>query len=177
MNDSLTADKAEWVMTVLRDLEGPLLRYAARITGSVEQARDVVQETFLRLCGEEAASLNGRLPQWLYTVCRNQALDVKRKSRRMTTTIDEKNKIGAGERILLGEDPAAIVEGRESASGVLRLLYELPENQQEVVHLRFQGQLSYKQIAEVTGLSVTNVGYLIHTAIAALRTGMTNAEL
>jgi RNA polymerase sigma-70 factor (ECF subfamily) len=49
------------------------------------------------------------------------------------------------------------------------LLGRLPENQGEVLRLRFQHQLTYKQIADVTGLSVSNVGFLIHTGLKSLR--------
>ena len=45
----------------------------------------------------------------------------------------------------------------------------MPANQQEVVHLKFQSGLSYREISDVTGLSVSNVGFLLHTALARLR--------
>jgi RNA polymerase sigma-70 factor (ECF subfamily) len=45
----------------------------------------------------------------------------------------------------------------------------LPENQREVVRLKFQNGMSYKEIATVTELTVSNVGFLIHTALATLR--------
>jgi DNA-directed RNA polymerase specialized sigma24 family protein len=45
----------------------------------------------------------------------------------------------------------------------------LPKNQREVLRLKFQCDLSYKEISAVTQLSVTNVGFLIHTAIKTLR--------
>ena len=45
----------------------------------------------------------------------------------------------------------------------------LPANQQEVIRLKFQHGLSYKQIAEVTQLSVSNVGFLIHAGLKTLR--------
>ena len=65
--------------------------------------------------------------------------------------------------------PPVAAADRETGGTVLRLLAGLPPNQQEVVRLRFQSGLSYKEIAEVTRLSVTNVGFLIHTAIKTLR--------
>ena len=49
------------------------------------------------------------------------------------------------------------------------MLARLPENQQEVIRLKFQQGLSYKEISSVTGLSVTNVGFLIHTGLKRLR--------
>ena len=45
----------------------------------------------------------------------------------------------------------------------------LPANQQEVVRLKFQNGFSYKEISRITTLSVGNVGFLIHTAVARLR--------
>ena len=74
----------QWVSMALDRFEGRLLRYAQRITGDPHRAADVVQETFLKLCHEDQASLDGHLAQWLYTVCRNKALDVRRKESRMT---------------------------------------------------------------------------------------------
>jgi RNA polymerase sigma-70 factor (ECF subfamily) len=56
---------------------------------------------------------------------------------------------------------------------VLRLIGRLPHNQQEVVRLKFQNGFSYQEISRITDLSVTNVGFILHTAIKALRQQMT----
>jgi RNA polymerase sigma-70 factor (ECF subfamily) len=48
-------------------------------------------------------------------------------------------------------------------------LATLSENQQEVVRLKFQSGLSYREISEITDLSVTNVGFLLHTALKKIR--------
>ncbi|MBT4814249.1 MAG: sigma-70 family RNA polymerase sigma factor [Lentisphaerae bacterium] len=66
-------------------------------------------------------------------------------------------------------DPAATAERSDDIRGLPKLLAVLPERQQEVVRLKFQNEFSYKQISEIMGLSVSNVGYLIHTAIHTLR--------
>jgi RNA polymerase sigma-70 factor (ECF subfamily) len=65
--------------------------------------------------------------------------------------------------------PAESIESSEANAGVLRQLAALPTNQQEVVRLKFQEAMSYRQIAAITGLSESNVGYLLHTAIKSLR--------
>ena len=65
--------------------------------------------------------------------------------------------------------PAAILERRESAASIFRLLDELTPNQREVIRLKFQNDLSYREIADVTQLSVTNVGFLLHTGLKKLR--------
>ena len=61
------------------------------------------------------------------------------------------------------------MQERESVSQAMQALATLITDQQEVVRLKFQNGFSYRQIAEITGLSVGNVGFLIHTAIKNVR--------
>jgi len=154
------AANVEWVRSVLDQYEGALIRYAQRITRDAERARDVVQETFLRLCKQDRADLDGHLAEWLFTVCRNKALDVQRKECRMATVADTEMEFGQSESCC--STPSQIAEQRDSAEHVIGLLGELPGNQQEVIRLKFQNGLSYRAISEITGLSTSNVGYLIH---------------
>ncbi|HTL72027.1 MAG TPA: sigma-70 family RNA polymerase sigma factor [bacterium] len=169
---AMTENKSDWIKAALREHEGPLMRYATQITGDVDRARDVVQDTFLRLCAEEPARLDGHLAQWLFTVCRNRALDIQRKEQRMKPLDD----IELAAQPSRETSPAAQAEHNESAGRVQRFMKHLPPNQQEVVRLKFQNGLSYKEIAGVTKLSVTNVGFLIHTALKTLRQQMTETE-
>ncbi len=165
MNDSDHDNLSRWLRAAVARYEGPLVRYATRITGDLERARDVVQDTFLRLCEQDRAELDGRLAPWLYTVCRRRALDVRRKEHRMHATESTRlaecsdNGVGSAEK----------TETRELHQAALDLLAELPENQQEVVRLKFQSGLSYREIGDVTGLSVSNVGYLLHVALKTVR--------
>jgi len=71
-------DRRQWVLAALDQYEGRLLHYAQRLLGNLDEARDVVQFAFLRLCDESPDEMEGRLAQWLYTVCRNRCLDVLR---------------------------------------------------------------------------------------------------
>ena len=75
-------------------------------------------------------------------------------------------------RAALASAPSEAGDERENAGAMMDHLSNLPANQQEVVRLKFSGGLSYREISEVTGLSVTNVGFLLHTAIKALREKM-----
>lgn len=157
--------KADWVRKALAEHESSLLRYAASITGDTDQARDIVQETFIRLCDEEPEQLSGRLAEWLFTVCRNRALDTQRKEKRMTPITE----LDMATRESTEPSPALAAEQKESAARILNLVEALPQNQREVIRLKFQGGLSYQEISRVTSLSVTNVGFLIHTGIKTLR--------
>jgi RNA polymerase sigma-70 factor (ECF subfamily) len=160
---------------LITQFEGPLLRYAASVTGDLERARDVVQETFFALHREMTdgarGPVNGQIAAWLFTVCRHRALDVLRKEQRMTTLASETT-----EAAVAPEPSATELEQRELAGQLRQSLAQLPERQQELVRLKFQNNLSYREIAEVTGLSVSNVGFLLHTAIKRLRAGLVERE-
>ena len=157
--------QAMWVRSVLDQYERPLLRYAAGIVGDVDHARDVVQDTFLKLWQKPPDRSGNHVAQWLYTVCRNRALDVRKKERRMKPLTDHTDQ---GRPAGDPSPPQALIDS-ETAGQVTAALAVLPENQQEVLRLKFQNGFSYKQIAGITGLSVSNVGYLIHVGIQALR--------
>jgi len=158
-------DKAEWVRAALDKHAGPLTRYAARITGDLDRARDVVQDTFLRLCGEERSRVDNHLAEWLFTVCRHRALDVVRKEHRVQPL--DQTEVNAYPSREPG--PATEAERRDACGHILRVLDMLPANQQEVIRLKFQDGLSYREISRITRLSVSNVGFLIHTGIKTLR--------
>jgi RNA polymerase sigma factor (sigma-70 family) len=77
---------------------------------------------------------------------------------------------GEVERVTTAEPrPGRALEEAETQAAVLRLIDRLPANQQEVVRLKFQNGFSYKEISRITSLSVGNVGFIIHTAVAKLR--------
>lgn len=65
--------------------------------------------------------------------------------------------------------PEERAEQVEQLECVRSQIDQLPEQQQEILRLRLHDNLSYKQIAAVTGLTATNVGYHLHQAIATLR--------
>ncbi len=149
----------------LEQFEAPLVRYALSLTGDLETARDVVQDTFLRLCEQPPEAVEGHLAQWLFTVCRNRARDVQRKNSRMTPLTD----LDLDHRPAPEPSPAEVAIARDTTGHVEQLLAGLPSNQREVVRLKFQQHLSYQEIAAVTSLSVGNVGFLLHTALKTLR--------
>lgn len=66
-------------------------------------------------------------------------------------------------------EPSTVLEQKEELGRVLQILETLPPNQQEVIRLKFQNGLSYREISEVTHLSVSNVGFLLHTGLKTVR--------
>lgn len=144
----------------------PLLRYATRLLHDPERARDVVQDTFAKLLVEPRPAIDGHAVEWLFTVCRHRAFDLLRKENRLRPFPDGET----ANLVSTDPPPGQSLEQEETQTSLLALIARLPPNQQEVVRLRFQHGFSYKEIAGITGLSVSNVGFLIHTAVARLRT-------
>src|SRR3954452_17725011 len=165
MPGKLTTEDGPWVRGAVVRFEGPLTLYAARLLGDAETARDVVQETVLRLCLQDRAAIESRLAEWLFTVCRNRALDILRKENRMTQISDEQ----AHGCLSSDPSPPDLAEHRESATRVLDLLEGLPASQREAIRLKFQNGFSYREISRISGHSVTNVGYLIHIGLKTIR--------
>jgi len=147
----------------LQRYERPLVSYARTITGDLESARDAVQETFLRLSRQDIAALEPRLAPWLFFVCRNCALDHKRKVVRFADGMVEDNVPDSR------PSPADEVRSSEDAAQLRTLLSRLPAHQQELVKLKFEAGLSYKEIGETMRMSVSNVGVQLHNAIQTLR--------
>lgn len=154
-----------WIRAALERFEGPLVLHARRLTGDLERARDAVQETFLRLCAERREEVEPHLAAWLFKVCRNVALDQRRKERVVQPLEDGQDAVGTSP----DPGPASAAVTAEQRSRVRALVEALPEKQREVLLLKFQGGLSYKEIQRVTGHSIGNVGYLVHVGLRALR--------
>ena len=157
-------DQAQWIEAIVARYERPLCQYAFRLTGNFENARDAVQDVFLKLWNEDDLA-DDRLAPWLFRVCRNRCIDMIRKDKPMQPLTDLQSAVLPDP----GRSPAEETGLRESVSLLLRKLAQLPANQAEVIRLKFQHQMSYREIAAVTALSESNVGYLIHVGIQTLR--------
>lgn len=165
VNPEETHEASEGLPAIVGRFQPSLTRYAARLLGDHDLARDVVQDTFVKLAAQAPGTVDGHVAEWLFTVCRHRALDVLRKGNRMKAFTD-----GEAERVAAAEPrPGAALEREELHAALLRSIERLPANQQEVVRLKFQNGFSYKEISRITELSVSNVGFLIHTAVTRLR--------
>lgn len=162
---NMVETREQLVERALAEYESPLVGYAYGFVKDIERARDIVQDTFIRLCQQDVSKVRDGLKTWLFTVCRNRALDILRKESRMTP-MDEK-KLLAREGCETSPDRA--LDQAERMAEMMRLLERLSENQRTVILLKFRDGLSYHEICEQTGLSSGNVGFLIHTGLKRMR--------
>lgn len=154
------------VRRALDQHESNLIAYAASILGGdIERGRDVVQDSLLKLYLTEPARVRDNLKSWLYTVCRNRAFDILRKDHRLDLGDDEILEAAPCH----DPDPGHLAIQRELYEHVWRCVDRLRPNQREVIRLKFLHDCSYQEIAGITGLTVGNVGFIMHHAIKKLR--------
>lgn len=155
----------ETIEQLFAALESPLLSYAFRLAGDLGVAEDLVQEAFMKLHEQFEDVREPR--RWLYRTVHNQALNHRRK---MGKIISLEIVAAAGEP---GNGDAADAQSlpdeeiqRWEGIGLVRLSLEtLDERSRELVRLKFEENLSYKEISARTGLKVGHVGYLLHHAL------------
>ena len=132
-----------------------------------EDAQDVVQEAYLRAFKSFGGfhGSNGRA--WLLTIVRNTSYTLLKKNHAvdLTTTFDEEIHASGQESLT----PAAILEHSEDAKLMSEAMDELPAEFREILTLRHQEGLSYKEIADITQIPVGTVMSRLARARAKLR--------
>jgi len=170
-------------------LETPLLAYAMRLTRHSETAQDCVQEAFLRLHPRLGTGEIHDPSAWLYRTVHNLAITSLRSANRVVS-FDAHDPSADGdsrarpENDLAFADPAPLPDAeveRLEASGLARLVFDrlcrLDPRASEVVRLKFYEELSYKEIAARTGLTIGHVGYILHHALKSLASEINRAGL
>jgi len=169
----------EWatVEQVFAALESPLLAYARRLLGDLGAAEDVVQDAFMKL---HSQFHQVRTPQpWLYRTVHNLAVDHQRRASRIVLVDDRATDADAPANDLADSQPMPDEQiARWEGIGLVRLvLATLDSRSRELIDLRFNEDLSYKEIAERTGLTVGNVGYILHHALKAMAGELEKTEV
>lgn len=168
-----------------------LLAYATGLLRDPVAAQDAVQDTFLQLCRKTRqvagsdepptlAEFAARIAPWLFTVCRTRVIDMQRKkmpqsfARRRDSHASRDE---APEAAVIDPRPTPhdVAQASEEHQRVADSIGELTPKQREILQLRMQAGLSYREIADVTGLTTSNVGVHLHQAVASLRKQLANA--
>ena len=138
-----------------------------------ELAEDIFQETFTKAIvtiQQGRYNENGKFPAWLTRIAHNLIIDCFRqeKQENLVSCDEEERNLLNNIRLSEGTVESEIVN-HQILSDVRRLIKHLPDEQREVVHMRFYQDLSFKEIAEMTGVSInTSLGRMRY-AILNLR--------
>ncbi|NNF57724.1 MAG: RNA polymerase sigma-70 factor [Rhodothermaceae bacterium] len=155
---------------VYRVHQAPLVRYAHRLTGSIETAHDVVQDVFVKLWEQrETLIVELSLQALLYTMTRNRALNQNRRRTRIAPDVEVEDAHHQATHSADPVAPDAVLQARELGRYLRRWIGELPPRRAEAFALsRFDG-LSHAEIATVMGLSIRTVDTHIVHALRDLR--------
>jgi len=165
---STAPSQCETIEELFEALESPLLAYALRMSGELSVAEDTVQEAFMKL---HAQFDEVREPKrWLYRTVHNLALNQVRNGRKIVPLKTDASESGIAGTDSVDTQPMPDEQIiRLEGIGLVRLSLEiLDERSRELIRLKFNEELSYKEMSARTGLSIGNVGYVLHHALKAI---------
>ncbi len=143
---------SEFKSTVL-PLSNKLLRFATQLLKDEDEARDIVQDIFLKLWQKrDSLEQVENMEAFAIRMTRNRCLDVF-KSKKAIPTEDEKLKLKSEEHKNLQQE----IELSETALIIRKLISKLPDIQRTVMHLRDIEQYEYEEIAQITDLNVNAI--------------------
>jgi RNA polymerase sigma-70 factor, ECF subfamily len=163
----------ELLAALIVQYEYRLFRYLLYLTGSEEAARDMFQETWLRVLAR-GHQYNGvsRFDSWLFSIARHLVIDSSR--RRKMDSLDEllDPAHGGAAREPRSSDeasPLAKYENTELGSRLSSMLPRLPAVYREVLLLRFQEELSLKEIAGIIRVPLATVKSRLYRGLSTAR--------
>ena len=155
-------------------LKNELYRLALRITLNHAEAEDVVQETMIRVWNRrEQWDTIENIEAFCLTICRNLALDRSKLAERQNASLDEG--IDAADHSY-SANPEEQTLQRDRVELVRRLIDQLPEKQRSCMQLRDIEGKSYKEIAEVMGITEQQVKVNIFRARQTIKQKYSETE-
>lgn len=158
---------------LLARYQSKLFNYIYFIVRSQEIAEDIFQETFVKAIttiqqGRYTAS--GKFGAWLTRIAHNMIIDGFRQERNENTISNDETEVDLLNNVDLCDDNIETqMVNEQTLSDVRRLVDALPDSQREVVYMRFYQDLSFKEIAEITGVSINTALGRMRYALMGMR--------
>lgn len=136
------------------------------------QAEDIFQETFFKVIDslqQGRYNEEGKFLPWVLMIAHNLCMDYFRKNKRMPNTVDVDSNVVQNSMGLLDENREDKIMRQQTAETLREMIDKLPPDQKEVLILRHYADMSFKEIAEMTG---TN----INTALGRMRYALLNLK-
>jgi RNA polymerase sigma-70 factor, ECF subfamily len=143
-----------------------LFAYLMRSTGDYHLSSDILQESFTRYLEKYAAQ--GHNAALLYAIARNAVVDGHRKQARNSPLLDEPEHSMS--------NPEARLMVREDYRRIMAAMQQLEPEEREILSLAVSSDLSYREIAQITGTSEGNVKVRVHRARMKLKNLMNTGE-
>ena len=139
-----------------------VFRYLYSRLGNVHEAEDITAQTFLAAFESfDKFRQDGRFASWLFTIARNKAMDHFRQ-RKNSVSIDEV------EEVPIENDPLHGLIQSEQAAALSKLIQVLPEEERELLRLRFLAEMSFPEIAHLLHRNEEAVKKSVYRLLARL---------
>lgn len=150
-----------------------LFRFAFRLLGNEDEAKDIVQEVFVRVWnGRAQMTAVENWEAWCMRITKNLSLDrIRTLTRKRTQPIDEGFDVRHD-----ALTPHESTEIGESMQKISRMIEALPEKQRQVMHLRDVEGYSYQEICDILELDMNQVKVNLFRARNAVREKMTKID-
>ena len=157
--------------TLLGRYKSSVYSYIYYIVQDKELAEDIFQETFVKVIvtiKQGGYTENGKFKAWIMRIAHNLVIDSFRQERSENTISNDEVEVDLfNNRDLCEETIDDSLVRRQVLSDVRKLVKHLPDNQREVLEMRYYQDLSFKEIADLTGVS-------INTALGRMRYAILN---
>lgn len=162
-------DKAFDVL--LSRYQGKIFNYILFIVRNQELAEDIFQETFVKAIvtmQQGRYNADGKFGAWITRIAHNLVIDSFRQERNENTISNDETEVDLLNDVDLCDDNIEVqMVNDQTLTDVRRLVDALPDSQREVVYMRYYQDLSFKEIAEIVGVS-------INTALGRMRYALLN---
>ena len=157
--------------TIINRYKDRVYTYVLMVVKNQELANDIFQDTFIKVMAslrKKKYEERGSFISWIIRIAHNLIIDHYRKEKRLQTVSNEENEIDLFNSPKFSDSNIEeVLVKRQIENDVRKLLETLPSEQKQVVLLRLYGDLSFKEIAEITGVS-------INTALGRMRYALIN---
>lgn len=166
---------------LLARTQNGIFSYIIFIVHNEEVANDIFQETFLKAITklqERKYVVSGKFNAWLIRIAHNIIMDWYRRQRTknvIDTSVEDMTIAQMSDVELMETSKEDLMSNKQVLTDVRNLMRYLPESQREVVQMRFYQDYSFKEIAELTGVSInTSLGRMRYAIINMRRLAREN---
>lgn len=166
---------SEVFLSQIMPIKQKLFRFALRLLGNEEDAKDIIQDAFMKVWhNKEKMGELENLEAWCMRITRNLALDkLKSKKYRITDNLDRASEVAAHHQ----QTPHQRSEQSDLMRRVHGIIHALPEKYKTILQLRDMDGLSYQEIADVLDIEMSEVKVNLHRARKQVREQLQNINV
>jgi RNA polymerase sigma-70 factor, ECF subfamily len=150
---------------IVETYQSMIFTLSFRLTGNEEEAKDVVQEAFIKVWLHLASyNQQQKFSTWLYRIATNICIDKLKKHHLLTTNYDD-----TLAKFIKTDDTEEILSNKELAEVILTLTNELSPKQRIVFTLRYLEDIEINEIVRITGMSADKIKSNLYVARQTIR--------